>query len=152
VPLADPWTGGDLEYLLRCDACAWELPWGDYWATFRHQELGPGGDAELFEDFLRDWEAARTPREKLISVDRVIHRWHWENAATPPPYGVGRPSGVNLIEGNRNDVIAFLDQLSYGAASAPETTAMRDAWRARWDEVRERQAGWKARPARRSDD
>jgi predicted RNA-binding Zn-ribbon protein involved in translation (DUF1610 family) len=131
-----------VEYLLECPACGWSLPWRDYWATFRHQELGPGGDRDIFEGFTQTWEAARTSQAKILAVDRIIHQWHWETAVERPGFGLGRPTGVNLIEGNRKDVIAFLDRLTYGVNTPPEVAEARDAWRAGLGEVRARQAQW----------
>jgi hypothetical protein len=140
IQLGADWSGTDREQVLRCDHCAWTLRWGDYWATFRHQELGPGGAAGLFEEFIRSWEAARSEREKILAIDLVIHRWHWENAAKPPPFELGRPTGVNLIEGSRRDVVAFLDGLTYGEKTPVELAAARDAWRARLERIKERSA------------
>jgi hypothetical protein len=138
VSLGDDWTGTDPEKVIHCQTCGWSLRWGDYWGTFRHQELGPGGATDIFEDFLNDWSEARTERAKILAIDRVIHRWHWETAEVLPAFGLGRPSGVNLIEGNRHDVIAFLDQLTYGDSTPPEVRAFRDTWRAGLESVRER--------------
>jgi hypothetical protein len=57
---------------------------------------------------------------------------------------------VNLIEGNRKQVIAFLDELSAGPNGLQEARVTLDAWRAHWQEVKERQATWRAqRQARR---
>jgi hypothetical protein len=130
---------------LRCESCQWEMPWRDYWLTFRHQELGPGGATDIFEEYVGSWEAARTEREKVLAIDRVIHQWHWATKVERPSFGLGRPTAVNLIEGNRRDVIAFLDRLSYGECSPDEIVAQREAWQAGWQEVKERQAQWRAK-------
>lgn len=137
------WDEG--EQWLRCEICQWGLPWRDYWLTFRHQELGPGGATDIFEEYVRSWEAARTEREKVLAIDRVIHQWHWATTARGASLGLGRPTGVNLIEGNRRDVIAFLDRLSYGEGSPDEIEATRAEWQAGWQEVKERQAQWRAK-------
>jgi hypothetical protein len=126
VPIADQ---HDRSSMLAC-GCGWRLTWGAYWATFRHQELGPGGAGPIFAGFVRGWERAATARERMLLVDRLIHMWHWETAAERPSFGLGRPTGVNLIEGSRKQVIAFLDGLSYGAAASPEAEAARASWRA----------------------
>jgi hypothetical protein len=139
----------NVDYWVECQDCDWSLPWGDYWATFRHQELGPGGDRELFAGFVRSWEAARAAAEKIIAVDRIIHQWHWEETAERPSFGLGRPTGVNLIEGNRKDVIAFLDRLTYGVNTPWEVAAARDAWRHGLAEIRERQEQWREGRERR---
>jgi hypothetical protein len=75
---------------------------------------------DFFAAFMRAWDAARTPKQKMLAIDDVIHRWHWENTLDERG-GVGRPGGVNLLEGSRRQVIAFLDRLS---------GANNDRWRA----------------------
>lgn len=122
--------------MLRCAGCGWEMSWGAYWATFRHQELGAGGARDYFAEFVENWDRARTPRERLLLIDRLIHLWHWEEAERRPKFGLGRPTGVNLIEGSRRDVIAFLDGLTYGVNAPPELCATRDRWQAHWEEVK----------------
>jgi len=143
------WSPDGDESTLRCERCLWTMQWTDYWLTFRHQELGPGGAADIFEQYVTEWEAAATERDKILAIDRVIHRWHWETRGARPSFGLGRPTGVNLIEGSRKDVIAFLDTLSYGASSPEETGATRDAWREHWQEVKDKQAEWHAKGTER---
>jgi hypothetical protein len=93
--------------------------WEDYARTYRSQELGAGGAADLFRAFVAAWEQARGAREKMVAIDQLIHRWHWETAAERPGFGLGRPTGLNLIEGNRQQVLGLLDSLTYGASSTP---------------------------------
>jgi len=52
---------------------------------------------------------------------------------------LGRPTGVNLIEGNRKQVLAFLDELTYGTESTPSVHATKAVWRAHRNEVKARQ-------------
>jgi hypothetical protein len=119
--------------ILVCSACGWSLPWTDYWATFRHNELAY--DA-FVSDFISDWDAARTSRVKMLAIDRVIHRWHNDTKQKRPNFLVGRPAGVNLIEGSRQQVIAFLDELtSSGEIRSPNAAE----WRHQLDEVRQQQ-------------
>ncbi len=131
---------------LRCDACGWHYPWEKYRDTFRHQKLDEGGAGEFFAEFIRNWERAATARERLLLIDRLIHRWHWE--AQQEDHILGRPTGVNMIEGSRSQVIEFLNTLTYGPSSSPEALAMRDSWRKLHDQTRADQAAWgqSARP------
>jgi hypothetical protein len=130
--------------LLCCSGCGWEARWGDYSATYRTQELGAGGAWDIFQEFVRQWEQVRAPREKMVLIDRLIHQWHWETRAQRPKFGLGRPTGLNLIEGNKHQVLAFLDSLTYGSGSTVGTQATKAAWRARWLEVTERDAASRA--------
>jgi len=131
---------------LVCPACGWRLPWGEYHSTFRHQELMGAGGNPFIAEYVEAWPTARTPREKLLLIDRLIHLWHHEEARHER--GLGRPTGVNLIEGSRRQVLAFLDALTHGEQATPELREADARWRAGWDEVRAKQAQWRA--ARRS--
>jgi hypothetical protein len=145
----DVWSWSDPAAYFTCPTCAWTLSCRDYWATFRHQELTGEGAEPMFEEFVASWEAASSERDKLLAIDRLIHQWHWAtDAARRERFGLGRPTGVNLIEGSRKEVIAFLDGLTYGGASPEELKTTRDAWREEWAEVRSRLHA--SRPRRRS--
>jgi hypothetical protein len=125
--------GNDPGELLQCPQCGWETCWKDYYATYHTQELGAAGAWDIFATFVAGWEAAHTPREKMLLIDQLIHRWHGETRRQRPKFGLGRPTGVNLIEGNRKQVLALLDTLSYGAGSTPGTQGTKAAWRGHWE-------------------
>ena len=133
------WPADSSDVVLSCDACSWTLPWSVYRETFRHQELWAEGASDICKEYVCLWKTARSQTDKFLAIDRVIHRWHWETTEPQPSFGVGRPTGVNLIEGSRKAVIAFLDGLTYGQSSPVEATTARDAWRERWRGVKERQ-------------
>jgi hypothetical protein len=110
--------------VLPCDACGWELTWGEYYATFRKKQMfGAEPVMQLFRDFVNRFPSARSPREKVLLIDRLIHGWHWYQK-----HGHTRPVAVNLIEGRLADVIACLDGLTYGEASAPGTRETHAEW------------------------
>jgi hypothetical protein len=109
-------AGDDLEQMIVCGSCGWESRWDDYRRSYRHQELYARGLTAPIVEFMGGWERAASAREKMMLVDRVIHVWHWE---TTRGREKGRPAAVNLIEGSRRQVIAFLDELSAG--STPRT-------------------------------
>jgi hypothetical protein len=130
----------DADSVLRCQRCAWQAQWSDYANTYRGQELGAGGARDIFEEFVARWERVQAPREKMVLIDQLIHRWHWETRQERPSFGLGRPTGVNLIEGNRKQVLDFLDTLTYGVDSTPGTDATKATWQKHRQEVRTRQA------------
>ncbi len=100
------------EALLEC-TCGWSLTWKDYFATIQHKQLsGAEPVVQLFQHFVTGFSAARSPREKLILIDQLLHGFHWYHH-----HGYTQPVAVNLIEGKLADVIAFLDRLTYGTAS-----------------------------------
>jgi hypothetical protein len=78
---------------------------------------------------MQEFPRARDPREKMLAIDRVVHALHeslnqvWTT-----------PASVNLIEGTRDDVIAFLDSLAYGGTTDATMLARKEEWRARMAE------------------
>ncbi|MHC4715918.1 MAG: hypothetical protein ACYS5V_03045 [Planctomycetota bacterium] len=129
--------------VLRCE-CGWELPWAAYFKTIQHKQLS-GAEPVLtqFGDFVKAFPAARTPREKVQLIDRLIHGFHWYLRGR---YNVGptRPVAVNLIEGRVRDVIAFLDEITYSDKSTPGLTDKR----AEWDANIEFRHSWWSRPGK----
>lgn len=130
----------DPAQVLHCPTCQWHAPWGSYRTSYRTQELGAGGARDMFEDFLSQWPQARTSSAKMLLIDHLIHRWHWETRAQRPKFGLGRPTGLNLIEGNKQHVLALLDSLTYGATSTGGTEATKATWQRHRREVEERHA------------
>jgi hypothetical protein len=112
------------EELLHCD-CGWELSWGEYFKTIQHQQLnGAVPVINQFRDFVNAFPIAKTLQEKVILIDILIHGFHWYYKSSAP----ARPVAVNLIEGKMNEVVAFLDSLSYGDKSSPGTRENYAQW------------------------
>jgi hypothetical protein len=123
---------GRKEELLRC-ACGWELTWGAYFSTIQHKQLsGAEPVVRLFREYVAAYPAARTAREKMLLIDRLLHGFHWYYKDNSPT----RPVAVNLIEGRLGDVIAFLDSLTYGEHSTPGTKENCDVWNERVETAR----------------
>jgi hypothetical protein len=97
--------------LITCGACGWTCSRMDFHLSWRHKELIV--DTTFVVQFIAEWERAKTYKQKMLAIDGIIHRWHHETKIAERG-GVGRPVGVNLIEGSRKQVIAFLDALSAG--------------------------------------
>jgi hypothetical protein len=110
---------------VTCPTCGWHVVWRAFHRTWRQKQLLGGGAIDAFEEFVVAYDRAETARDRLLAIDRVIHRFHWEMTARPT-----RPSGVNLIEGSERDVMAFLDRLTYGGSDNPEAAANKEQWRA----------------------
>jgi hypothetical protein len=122
------------EELLRCP-CGWELPWSDYFKTIQHRQLsGAEPVLALFRDFVLSFPSARTPRERVLLIDRLIHGFHWHQKWE----AWTRPVAVNLIEGRMGQVVAFLGELTYSEKSTPGT---RETF-VEWDEKIEANRAW----------
>jgi hypothetical protein len=125
---------GDKAEWLRC-ACGWELTWGDYFRTIQHRQLsGAEPVLRLFRDYVGRFPNARTPRERMLLIDHLLHGFHWYYRGNSPT----RPVAVNLIEGRLGEVIQFLDSLTYGEGSTPGLGQEK----ARWDENIQPALGW----------
>jgi len=114
----------DKTELLHCDQCGWELAWGDYFETIQKKQLyGAEPVQDAFREFMLKFPKAKNSGERMFLIDRVIHQFHYSTK-----YGNTRPTAINLIEGRLVDIIQFLDQLSYGAASTPGIKTQREEW------------------------
>jgi hypothetical protein len=107
--------------LLQCPSCGWMLPWYKYRQAA--EGLRAGGAMPAYRAFLAAYEVARTTRDKLLLVDRLIHAFHWEAREAPT-----RPVGTSLIEGSLEDVVRFLDRLTAGPGSTPGIGETRARW------------------------
>ncbi len=125
--------GDPRDEVLACPQCGWTITWGDYHLSYKLQQLNAGGAVTVFQRFVDAYPRLRTPREKLLAIDRLIHEFHFSLHAEPDL--PTRPVAVNLIEGRLTDVEAFLDELTYGPGLPGEVRsqyrarlAQRDRW------------------------
>jgi hypothetical protein len=111
--------------MLHCPECGWRTTWGAYFKTIQHKQLSGAEEVrELFRQYIRDFASAKTPRDKVLLIDRLIHGFHWYMKVTPT-----RAVAVNLIEGKLGEVIEFLNDLTYGPRSTPGTQETQAEWR-----------------------
>ena len=112
--------------LIRCAGCGWQLPWAEYHRAASKKHLGSAGLRAIFADFVARYPKGRTYSEKMLLIDGLLHRYHWELEGEP-----GGPAAVNLIGGTRMEVLAFLNQLTYTAGSTEGLSATKGAWLAK---------------------
>ena len=116
--------------LAKCTECGWSCPWTLYKKTYQRKGLFAGGMESFVRDFVRQFAAARSHGDKLVLIDTLIHRFHWESGSSAG----GRPGACNLIEGRMKDIVPFLDRLSYGDDIPPDVAQTRQEWRRKWQE------------------
>ncbi|MEW6750411.1 MAG: hypothetical protein AB1505_05470 [Candidatus Latescibacterota bacterium] len=109
---------------LTCPDCGWSLPWAEYHASVHGKGLHAGGIEAFLREFVEKYPRAPTPRHRMILIDQLIHRYHWEMVNHP-----GRPGGSNLIGGTVVEVVALLDSLSYSDQSTPGLRETHNRWR-----------------------
>ena len=113
----------DKEFLLRCESCNWELTWAEYQKSFRGKHLIASGMTAFLKEYVQKYRAVRSVQDKMILIDTLIHRYHWELEG-----GLTGPGARDLIGGKPNEIIDFLNNLSYGAKSSPEILSTRQEW------------------------
>lgn len=115
---------------LYCGKCGWRMPWPDFYRTYRGKQLCVNSDVTpITRQFLNDLTECKTPQEKMILIDALIHACH-EWVSRGISY-YGRPLAVNFIDGTMGQVVAFLENLPYGPASLPEMNEQLVEWRKR---------------------
>jgi hypothetical protein len=118
--------GDPRDEVLTCAACGWSATWGQYQKSFQGKQLNSGGAGPSFRSYIERYRGARTPQEKMVAVDCLIHEWHYSLQARP---GLPtRPVVPNLIEGKCGELIEFLDTLTLGGGASTERRETRNAW------------------------
>jgi hypothetical protein len=109
------------ETTARCPTpeCGWQTTASEYRQSWSKRRIFPGKAGPIFEEYADRYPAARAYRDKILAIDRLIHGFHWDLQVNKP----NRAAANNLIEGNHDQVVAFLDALSGGDPGTKE------AWR-----------------------
>ena len=110
-----------------CRHCGWTCHWTAYQKTYQRKGLFAGGMEGFIREFVEKFSSTRSHREKLVLIDTLIHRFHWESATDS-----GRPGACSLIEGKMQDIMPFLDRLTYGDSIPADIQQSREEWRRKW--------------------
>jgi hypothetical protein len=120
---------GDKAEVLACDRCAWQITWRDYHHSLSGKSLHACGCEDLFVSFVREWPAARSPQQKMLSIDNLIHAFHvWDEGFGEE---LGAPVGRNVIAATGSAVTALINELAYGTRSTAGLQETRQLWSAR---------------------
>ena len=106
---------------LACPHCTWRTTWKAYHKTFRGKKLY--GPVEIFKPFIEAFSRAKTPGDKMVAIDQMLHTFHHQLTRYPTA-----PAAKNVLEGNIQDIVDFLNTLSYGENSTPQILAMRETY------------------------
>ncbi len=116
------WPSRNNQQPLHCLACGWHMLWGEYHKTFKGKQLrGHNFEPEL-KYFLLHFPKARTPAEKMLLIDRLIHAVHT---------GTAKPAAVNLLSGKAGDLVLFLDELAYGEGNTSGVKQTKAEWKSK---------------------
>ena len=120
--------------IVRCPVCGWQVRWRVYLkeAEKTGGNLHEGNAGAAFERFVQTYPHCQNGREKILAIDLLIHEFHWnllkeskDERVTIPH----KPAGLNLLQGSTNQILEFLNQLTYGEGTAVELLANREWWR-----------------------
>ena len=131
-PVPQPYRMGsrNKSNVLECAKCGWRATCGEFYQSYTGKSMLPGSALDLFESYLERFPKARTPREKLLLIDWLIHRFHVMQ-------GIARmPVGQNVIRGTTGQVCELIETLAYGPGNTQGLSSP-DEWRATYyDPVR----------------
>ena len=133
TPVPQPYRMGtrNKHNILKCDNCGWQVTCGEFYKSYTGKSMLPGSVTDIFEDYLTRFPEAKTPSEKLILIDWLIHQFHVMQGVA------GKPVGQNVIQGSGEQVRELIETLAYGANSTPGLTTL-EAWQTRYyDPVRQ---------------
>jgi hypothetical protein len=113
---------------LFCINCGWSMDWKSYYSTFKGKQLSVNVDlTDVTRKFVNELPECKTPQAKMILIDAIIHACHaWVSKGITY---YGRPLAVNFIDGNMNQVVAFLENLPNGPDTLPEMNQQLLDWR-----------------------
>lgn len=114
-----------------CPKCPWRCTWGEFFRSYQKKQLVAGGAEPFVREFVAGVPAARCPRDRLLMIDRLIHRFHTWQKDIPT-----RPTAVNVIAGSVSEVGRLIEELAYGDTAAPEMLANRRDWQEQWQSAR----------------
>jgi hypothetical protein len=116
--------------VLKCDQCGWQVTCGEFYDSYTGGSMLPGSVADLFEAYLARFAAVRTPSDKMLLVDWLIHQFHVMQGVA------NGPVGKNVIQGTADQVRSLIETLANGPGSTPGLSS-REEWQATYyDPVR----------------
>ena len=99
--------------------CAWNTNDADYRESVRNHYAHTGRAIDAFRSYHRRWPSARSYADRIVLIDTLIHSFHIDERTNTSTKSVAS----KLLEGNKKEVVAFLDALN---ALDP---ADKEAWR-----------------------
>lgn len=117
--------------VIHCpNQCGWSITGVQYHNSWRHKDL-VGTNTPAFQVFIEQYARATSLQEKMILIDQLIHAFH-QSIRYPVPH---RSAGNNLIEGNHQQVVAFLDRLTYGEGNTSGLQETQATWQETMQEM-----------------
>lgn len=90
------------------DDCSWFTTQRSYRESIRNHYAHHGRAVGAFATFHLRYPSSKSYEDKIILIDQLIHSFHRDEATDSPVKSVAS----KLLEGNKTEVVRFLDQLS----------------------------------------
>ena len=116
---------------LVCLACGWKATYGQWRDSWRHSDLTGGNAMAFYRAYLEEFPKAKTVSARMLLIDHLIHEFHWSIRHQRSH----APLAGSLIAGSPEEVLAFLDALTYGPESTPGMQETYAEWRKRLETV-----------------
>lgn len=109
-PVSEPDSWKMQPGVLACPTpgCGWETTAEEWHASWKHRDLFGSAAMDAVGTYLGDYPQARTPQERMLWIDQLIHSFHISLRTGK----LKRSFSNNLIEGSHEQVVEFLDRLS----------------------------------------
>ena len=122
VPISQPYRMGthNKQNVLKCDNCGWQVTCGEFYKSYSGKSMLPGSVPELFESYLERFPKAKTPSQKLLLIDWLIHQFHVMQGVA------GKPVGQNVIQGTVDQVRELIETLAYGPGNTQGLSSPKD--------------------------
>jgi hypothetical protein len=115
--------------ILKCPVCSWQIRWRVYVTEAdRNGNLHAGHAQAAFERYVQVYPRCQSAGEKIAAIDQLIHEFHWLSMGEDKSPEAIKPAGVNLLQGSTTQVLALLDELTYGKDIPEELQETRDKW------------------------
>lgn len=118
--------------VLRCTVCGWQVQWRVYLKESEKVDgqLHAGHAGAAFERYIRAFPGCRSREEKVVAIDQLIHEFHWILLDEEKAAAAHKPAGVNLLRGTSEQVVALLNELTYGEHTPPQLREELEWWKA----------------------
>ena len=90
------------------EECGWQTTMLAYRQSWSKKRIWGANALPIFKTYYEQFSPTLPYKEKMFLIDRLIHSFHWSLKEALP----ARSAANNLIEGNHDQVIEFLDNLT----------------------------------------
>lgn len=92
--------------------CSWFTTPSTYMQSIANHDAHTGRATRAFEHFYRNYSSSLPYGTQLILIDQLVHSFHLDEQERPV-----KSVAAKLLEGNKKEVVRFLDQLSSRTSS-----------------------------------